>query len=143
MGIDLASRDVYERLLDMALERVSKTVARAGDRALELRPTLIQGGRNIVLTNLGQIAKTLNREPEHLARFILKETGRAGAVEDDRLNIQGRITPEEVRKLLELYIKEFVKCPICGGIDTKLVSEKRFRFVVCEVCGAKNPVRRI
>ena len=141
--MDLRSRDVYLRLLDSAMERVSRIMSRSGDRALELRPTLIHGGRTVILSNLGQIAEVLNRDPAHLARVILKETGRAGSVEENKLIIQGKITPEEVKKLLELYVKEFVRCPICKGIDTKLVSEKKFRFIVCEVCGAKNPVRRI
>ncbi|HIQ28988.1 MAG TPA: translation initiation factor IF-2 subunit beta [Candidatus Caldiarchaeum subterraneum] len=143
MVVDMAKKDMYVRLLDTVLDRVAKSVTKSGDRELVLRPVLIHGGRNVILSNLKQIAEALNREPEHIARFMLKETGRAGAVEEDRLVIQGRITPEEVRRLIELYVKEFVKCPICGGIDTRLVSEKKFRFVVCEVCGAKNPVRKI
>ncbi|MCL7389060.1 MAG: hypothetical protein LZ173_03885 [Thaumarchaeota archaeon] len=42
-----------------------------------------------------------------------------------------------------MYVKEFVKCPICGGLDTKIIAEKRFRFLLCEVCGAKSSVRKI
>lgn len=130
-------------LLDNALSRVSKQTTSIGDRVLELRPHIVLDTKNTIFTNLGQIAKTLNREPAHLARFLLKETGRAGSVSDDKLMIQGKMTHEEAKKLIDLYIKEFVKCPICNGIDTRIVSEKRFRFLVCDACGAKNPVRRI
>ena len=136
-------RDSYTRLLDIVLAQVSKTVTKTGDRALELRPQVVAAAKNTYITNLGQIARTLNRDPSHIARFILKETGRAGALEGDRLAMQGSITFEEVRKLLDVYIKEFVKCPTCGGIDTRIIAEKRFRFLVCDACGAKNPVRRV
>jgi translation initiation factor 2 subunit 2 len=136
-------RDLYLRLLDNVLSQVSRSTVRSGDRSLELRPQIVVAAKNTYVTNLGQLAKTLNREPEHLSRFILKETGRAGTLEGERLAIQGVLAAEELRKLLEVYLKEFVKCPTCGGIDTRIVAEKRFRFLVCDACGARNPVRRI
>jgi translation initiation factor 2 subunit 2 len=53
------------------------------------------------------------------------------------------MTDAEIVKLLQLYFREFVRCPVCGGVDTQIVSEKRFRFLVCEVCGAKSSIRKI
>ncbi|MCS6784648.1 MAG: hypothetical protein RMI43_05025 [Candidatus Caldarchaeum sp.] len=143
MSFDLASKDFYLMLLDNALSKASKQISSVGDRVLEVRPHLVIDAKNTVLTNLGQLAKTLNREPAHLARFLLKETGRAGSISEDKLLIQGKMTHDEAGKLIDLYVKEFVKCPVCNGIDTRIVSEKRFRFLVCDACGAKNPVRRI
>jgi len=139
----LASREYYLMLLDNVLAKTSKQAASAGDRVIELRPSLVFDAKTTILSNLGQLSKTLNREPAHLARFILKETGRAGTVSDDKLTIQGRMSYDEMKKLIDLYVKEFVRCPLCNGIDTRIVSEKRFRFLVCDACGAKNPVRRI
>jgi len=143
LTVNLTSNETYLRLLERAISKVSKDVTMAGDRIIEIKPNLVFDAKNTVLTNLAQIAKSLNREPEHFARFLLKETGRAGAVSDERLTIQGRLTADEMKKLIELYVKEFVRCPVCNGIDTRIVSEKRFRFLVCDACGAKNPVRRI
>ena len=93
--------------------------------------------------NFKDMAEKLNRDPQHLARFIFKESGKPGSLEGERLIIQGRLMNEEFRRLIELYVKEFVKCPICGGLDTRIVSEKRLRFLVCEICGAKSSVRKI
>ncbi|MDW8084568.1 MAG: hypothetical protein RMI49_05160 [Candidatus Caldarchaeum sp.] len=143
MSIELTSKDYYVMLLENALSRVGRQTSAVGDRVLDLRPHLVVDAKNTILTNLGQIAKTLNREPAHLSRFLLKETGRAGSVSDDKLMMQGKMTHEEAKKLIDLYVKEFVKCPVCNGIDTRIVSEKRFRFLICDACGAKNPVRRI
>ncbi|MCS7136873.1 MAG: hypothetical protein NZ941_00710 [Candidatus Caldarchaeum sp.] len=143
MSFELTSKDYYVMLLENALSRVGRQTSAVGDRVLDLRPHLVVDAKNTILTNLGQIAKTLNREPAHLSRFLLKETGRAGSVSDDKLMIQGKMTHEEAKKLIDLYVKEFVKCPVCNGIDTRIVSEKRFRFLICDACGAKNPVRRI
>ncbi|MEM4302704.1 MAG: hypothetical protein QW470_00455 [Candidatus Caldarchaeum sp.] len=143
MTLDIASKEFYMKLLDNVMLKVSRQNSAAGDRVLELKPNLVHDAKNTILTNLGQIAKTLNREPAHFARFLLKETGRAGSISDDKLLIQGKMNLEETRRLIDLYIKEFVRCPVCNGIDTRIVSEKRFRFLVCDACGAKNPVRKI
>ncbi|MEM2236914.1 MAG: hypothetical protein QXR26_01215 [Candidatus Caldarchaeum sp.] len=143
MTLDIASKEFYMKLLDNVMLKVSRQNSAAGDRMLELKPNLVHDSKNTILTNLGQIAKTLNRESAHFARFLLKETGRAGSISDDKLLIQGKMNVEETRRLIDLYIKEFVRCPVCNGIDTRIVSEKRFRFLVCDACGAKNPVRRI
>lgn len=137
------SKEGYLKLLETVMGSLPQTLGKAGDRVLVVNPTLLHESRRTIITNFTEIAKTLNRDPHHLARFIFKELGKPGTLEGERLLIQVKLTNEELRRLLELYVKEFVKCPLCGGLDTKIVAEKRFRFLVCEVCGAKSPVRRI
>lgn len=139
----IRTRRGYEMLLTKIMSELPQTIGKAGDRALVVNPVLLRESRRTIITNFTDIAKTLNREPQHLARFIFKESGKPGTLQGERLLLQGRLTNEELRRLLELYVKEFVKCPVCGGLDTKIVAEKRFRFLVCEVCGAKSSVRRI
>ena len=141
--VELNTKDAYLMLLDRAMSIVEKTVGKPGDRVLELRPTIMHTSRHTVITNFNHITETLNREPTHLARFIFKESGKPGTIEGERLIIQGKLSNDELRRLLELYVKEFVKCPICGGLDTKIVAEKRFRFLQCDICGAKSSVRKI
>lgn len=142
-GLELNTREAYLKLLENVLSSIKKVAAKSGDRTLELIPTIMQTSKHTAITNFKHLAETLNREPEHLARFIFKETGKPGMVEDERLTIQGKLSNEEIKRLLEIYIKEFVKCPVCGGLDTKIVAEKRFRFLQCDVCGAKSSVRKI
>jgi len=137
------TREGYEILLDKVLANLPQTFGKIGDRVLVVNPIIIHESKRTIITNFTSITSTLGREPDHLARFIFKESGKAGTLQGERLLIQGRVTNEELRKLLELYVKEFVKCPICGGLDTKIIAEKRFRFLLCEVCGAKNAVRKI
>jgi len=131
------------KLLDHALSRIQLRGADRGERTVSLMPEIAHIQRQTVIYNFRQISEALGREPDHLARFIFKETGRPGTVDGDRLVLIGRLGDEELRRILQLYFKEFVKCPVCGGIDTKIVSEKRFRFLVCEICGAKSPIRKI
>lgn len=139
----IRTRKGYEELLGKVMSELPQTLGKAGDRVLVVNPVILHESRRTIITNFTQIAETLNREPHHLARFLFKESGKPGTLEGERLLIQGKLTNEEFRRLLELYVKEFVKCPVCGGLDTKITAEKRLRFLICEVCGAKSPVRRI
>ena len=141
--MDLSKKEGYLFLLERVLAEVKPLGTKMGDRLIELKPQVIHEQRHTIITNHRQIAQQMNREATHLARFIFKETGRPGTLEGERLVLSGKLTNEELARVLQIYHKEFVKCPLCGGMDTKIVSEKRFRFLVCEVCGAKNPVRKI
>jgi translation initiation factor 2 subunit 2 len=138
----LSTENEYLELLERAYKNLPKT-SKSGERELFIKPNIMNLAKNTVITNFSSIASILNRDIEHIARFFFKETGKPGTIEDERLVIHGKIGSEEIRKLLELYIKEFVKCPICGSPDTKIIREKRFRFILCEACGAKSPVRKI
>lgn len=141
--VDLRSKDQYLLLLDNLYSKLGSRTSKSGDRAIELVPTVLHEQKQTIITNFRQLAESLNREPEHLARFIFKETGRPGIVEKDRLVIGGKMTDAEIARLLQLYFREFVRCPVCGGVDTVIISEKRLRFLICEVCGAKSSIRKI
>ncbi|MEM2040680.1 MAG: hypothetical protein QXI52_02030 [Nitrososphaerota archaeon] len=141
--VDIRSKESYLMMLDYVYSRLGSRAGKGGDRMIELVPTVLHEQKQTIITNFRQLAESMNREPEHLARFIFKETGRPGTVEKDRLIISGKMTDAEIARLLQLYFREFVRCPVCGGVDTEITSEKRFRFLVCEVCGAKSSIRKI
>lgn len=139
----IKTKEGYIKILDEVMSKLPQTIGKVGDRLIVLNPEILHESRRTIVTNFKDIAEKLNRKPQHLARFIFKESGKPGSLEGERLIIQGRLMNEEFRRLIELYVREFVKCPICGGLDTKIVSEKRLRFLVCEICGAKSSVRKI
>jgi len=139
----IRTKDGYLKILEDVMSKVPQTIGKVGDRLVVLNPEILHESRRTIIMNFKDMAEKLNRDPQHLARFIFKESGKPGSLEGERLIIQGRLMNEEFRRLIELYVKEFVKCPICGGLDTRIVSEKRLRFLVCEICGAKSSVRKI
>lgn len=139
----IKTKEGYLKILEDVMSKVPQTIGKVGDRLVVLNPEILHESRRTIIMNFKDMAEKLNREPQHLARFIFKESGKPGSLEGERLIIQGRLTNEEFRRLIELYVKEFVKCPICGGLDTRIISERRLRFLVCEICGAKSSVRKI
>jgi len=129
----------YEELLDRALSQVPKVVSRAERFEIPMATTTIVGNKTII-HNFKEICEILNREPKHVARFLLREIGTAGDIEDSRLVLQGRFSRSTINNIIARYAKIFVICPICGAPDTYIRKEKRVYILVCTACGAKNSI---
>ena len=94
------------------------------------------------LTNLGDIADALAREPEHVHRFLQRELGTNGKFEDDWARYNGTFSGDDFDAALEAYTDEFVYCNECGLPDTRLVNEDGTHMLRCDACGAFRPVRK-
>ncbi|MBS7621641.1 translation initiation factor IF-2 subunit beta [Candidatus Bathyarchaeota archaeon] len=132
----------YEALLKRARSQLPE-VALKRER-LEI-PSLhynVVGMRTIV-HNFREIAETLNRDPQHILKFLTGELATAAIMQESRVIFQGKFPRETVERLLQRYMETFVVCPVCKRPDTKIVKEKRLSFLVCEACGAKSSVRHL
>lgn len=94
------------------------------------------------LTNLGEIADTLNREAEHLHRFIQRELGTSGKFDNGRGRYNGNFSGEDLDTAISSYVEEYVRCSECGLPDTRLVREDRTPMLRCDACGAFRPVTK-
>ena len=125
----------YKKLLTRAMKKLSQKEFRSRFSFPEAE-TLIQGPKTLV-KNFSSICKSLRRDPEHLARFLVKELGTSGVIENDWLRLKGEFPNERVNEKLKLYIKNFVLCKECGKPDTKL----KDNLIKCEACGANYSVK--
>lgn len=100
----------------------------------------IQGNRTVV-SNFGQIASTLNRETDHLLKYILKELATPGEFKNSFLIMGRKVSAAMINEKIEKYVREFVICKECKKPDTKLVKEEKIIFLKCQACGAKQPVQ--
>lgn len=132
----------YEELLDRAYSQLSPTVFESKRFEVpRVRSTIF--GMRTVIHNFKEITETLNRQPQHLLKFLAKEMATAGVIDNERAIFQGKFENETLQHLVERYTKEYVICPICKRPDTKIVKEKRIWFLVCEACGAKSSIRPV
>ena len=132
--------EAYEKLLDKAYKEV-KVVGASSER-FELPK--VQGnvtGNNTFITNFAQIADSLRRPQEHLAKFLQKELAVSARIDSQRLILKTKLNSAKVNKKIEKYAKEFVLCPVCGKPDTEIVSEKGVKSKHCLACGAKSPIK--
>lgn len=129
----------YEELLDRALSMVPQKTIR-GERFKIPSAVITIVGNKTILHNFKDICEVLNRDVKHVAKFILREIGTAGDIEDTRLILQGRFSRASINNVIERYAKYFIICPVCNAPDTYLTKERRVYILVCTACGARTSV---
>ncbi len=132
----------YEKLLDHALEQIPKAVFESSRYQIPEAEVSIVGNRTI-LRNFGGIASALNRGPEHLIKYLLRELGVAGNLEGTQAVFQGKFSNTAVNNRIRRYAEEFVLCHECGKPDTRLERRGRIYMLRCEACGARASMRSV
>lgn len=132
----------YGKLLDRALEQIPKAVFESSRFQIPEAEVSIIGNRTI-LRNIRGIASALNREPEHLTKYLLRELGAAGNLEGTQAVFQGKFSKTTVDDRVRRYADEFVLCRECGKPDTRLKRRERVYVLRCEACGARSSVRSV
>ncbi len=131
----------YEASLDRAMENVPDIAT--SDERLDLpEPAAQRDGAFTRLTNLGEIADELSREPDHLHRFIQRDLGTSGKLADGRGRYSGNFDAKAFGAAIDRYVEEYVTCSECGLPDTRLVRENRTPMLRCDACGAFRPVSK-
>ena len=111
---------------------------------LELPRIQIQTiGMRTIIFNFKEIADALDRDPQHVLKFLTREMATAATFHDSRAIFQGKFRADSFERLLQRYLEGYVVCPVCKRPDTKLVKEKRLAFLVCNACGAKSAIKQL
>jgi len=127
--------------LDRALKSMPSTKG-PKERFTLPSPRVIHEGKATVLENFGIIADALNRDPEHLMKYLLQELGTAGKIEGHRGVFQGKFSEAAIAKQIESYFEEYVVCTECHLPDTHLIKSDRVLMLKCDACGAHRPVKK-
>lgn len=132
----------YEELLDRALSQIPKSTS--GQSRFQIpKADVVAAGNRTTLRNFRGIASALNRSPDHLMKYLLKELGAAGEATGDQAVFQGRFSGSLIDDKISSYAKEFVLCRECGKPDTRLVKQGRIYILKCGACGARASVRGV
>jgi len=134
--------ETYEELLKRAMEKVPKQKG-TGERFEMPRIDAVIQGSHTIIKNFGDICAKLRREPKHLMKFLTKELAVPGSTDGTRANFQGRLSYRMLEGKLELYVKEYILCKVCGRPDTRIMKEGRIEQMRCDACGARSPMREI
>ena len=92
--------------------------------------------------NFDVICNYINRETEHVMKFLLNELGTAGKIEGNRAIFQGRFPREEVERQIQKYVDEYVLCMECKKPDTHIIKMERVWVLKCDACGAIRPIMK-
>lgn len=131
----------YQANLDRALGKLPE-IKGSGERFIVPEPRVLTEGKTTVLDNFAAIADKLNREPQHIFKFLLRELGTAGKLEGSRAAFQGKFSSSVIAAIIDAYVKEYVTCSECGRPDTHLIKTERVLTLRCDACGAHRPVTK-
>jgi translation initiation factor 2 subunit 2 len=132
----------YEELLKRARSQIPEPASKRERLELpRLRQSII--GMRTIIYNFKEIADALNRDPQHLLKYLTSEMATAATMQESRVIFQGKFSQETLGRLIQRYMENFVVCPVCKCPDTKIVKEKRLSFLICEACGAKSSVPQL
>src|SRR5271157_2347510 len=131
---------------DELLKRARSQIPEVGIKSERLEIPRLQYARigmRTVIYNFKEAAEALDRDPQHLLKFLTGEMATAATVQGSRVIFQGKFSEDTFVRLIQRYQESYVTCPICKRPDTKIVKDKRLSFLVCQACGAKSSIRQL
>jgi translation initiation factor 2 subunit 2 len=132
----------YDELLKRARAEVPEVTLKK-ERLEMPRLFVSMVGMRTTISNFKEVAETLDRDPQHILKFLTREMATAATYHDGRAIFQGKFPRDTFERLLTRYMESFVICPVCKRPDTKIVKEKRLSFIVCNACGARSSVKQL
>ena len=130
----------YEKLLERGKSQIPETESITERFNIPKARGHIQGTKTII-SNFNDIAKTLEREPEHLLKFVLRELATPGGFKGTRLVFGRKVSASAVNNAVAKYAEAFVICKECQKPDTKVVKRSGIQYLKCLACGAQNSIR--
>lgn len=100
-------------------------------------------GMRTIISNFKEVSDALDRDPQHILKFLTREMATAATFHDSRAIFQGKFQRDSFERLLQRYMESFVICSVCKRPDTRIVKEKRLAFLVCNACGARSSIKQI
>ncbi|TRO52669.1 translation initiation factor IF-2 subunit beta [Candidatus Bathyarchaeota archaeon] len=132
----------YDELLKRACTQMPEVSLKR--ERLELpRLYITTVGMRTVISNFKEVADVLNRDPQHILKFLTREMATAATFHESRAVFQGKFRHDSFERLLQRYMESFLICPVCKRPDTKITKEKRLSFLLCNACGAKSSIKQL
>jgi translation initiation factor 2 subunit 2 len=129
----------YELMLERGKEKLPE-VAIATDRLVIPKITGHLEGNKTVISNFLHIASLMRRNPEHLLKYISRETAARGEIKRQLLVFNTKLPSQKINEKIQQYVDNYVICKECGKPDTKLTKEGVITFIRCQACGAKHSI---
>ncbi|WP_299269839.1 translation initiation factor IF-2 subunit beta [Halorientalis sp.] len=128
----------YDDHLDHALEE-TPDIQEGGERFKLPEPEVRQEGNVSVFENFQGTLDRLDREANHVMKFVQNELGTSASVDErGRLRLTGDFRQRRVADAIDAYADAYVRCPECGLPDTKIVTENGAELLQCQACGARS-----
>lgn len=96
----------------------------------------IQGVKTVI-SNLNQIADSLQRPIKHILKYLARELASTAEQANQLVVFGSKVSAAKINEKIESYANEFVFCRECNKPDTKLNKEGDIYYFKCQACGAR------
>ena len=135
------AKSEYEKLLKRIEKNLNKN-SKVADGRFELPPVdVMWEGQKTYLRNFVEYPKIMRRDTTKLLQYLSKEFAVPAERVGDSAMFIGKRDPDDFKRLLEIYVSDYVRCLTCQSPDTRIEKEKRIHFLICEACGAKSTIK--
>ena len=135
------AKSEYEKLLKRIEKNLIKN-SKVADSRFELPPVdVMWEGQKTYLRNFVEYPKIMRRDTTKLLQYLSKEFAVPAERVGDSAMFIGKRDPDDFKRLLEIYVSDYVRCLTCQSPDTRIEKEKRIHFLICEACGAKSTIK--
>ncbi|AJF61429.1 Translation initiation factor 2 subunit beta [archaeon GW2011_AR15] len=128
----------YDKLLKKAREKLPDSVLKKERFEVPKIMGHLQGNKT-VLSNFSQIATHLNRDPDWMLKYILKELATPGEMQKNLVVLGRKVSASNINEKISEFARKYVICKECGKPDTKISRQNRIIFLKCNACGARYP----
>ena len=98
-------------------------------------------GVKTVINNWFEIAKALDRPPQHLLKYVMREVATPGEIIKQAVIFNAKLPARKINEKIQQYADELVFCKECGKPETKLNRDGGVITLSCQACGAKYPAK--
>ena len=135
----------YAKLLDRIFCSTRNNSTR---KKTHLDPPIIErvGTKKVIWKNFNETANTIKRDPDHIFKYFLVELSTTGSIDlNKRFLIKGIFNRQNIEKILLEYIKKYVTCNTCKGVNSVITRHvsSRIDMLHCNSCNAERSVDQI
>jgi translation initiation factor 2 subunit 2 len=130
----------YDSLLDRAKSLIPEEISVTERLEIPKVKGHLQGTKTII-SNFFQIVKVLDRNEDHVLKFLLKELATKADVKNTSVLFNNKLSSAKINEKIQKYADTFVTCKECGKPETKLIKENNLTFLTCQACGAKYTIQ--
>jgi translation initiation factor 2 subunit 2 len=132
----------YDKLLNRIYMALPKKTLENERFELPTAFSILQG-KQTIWQNFTKVAKDLNRDPQQLYKFVMKEISTSSAIVGQSLILNGIFDNKKINQILYKYIKSFVLCSECKKPDTEIVTQNNVKILKCSACGATTALPKL
>lgn len=132
----------YGKMLEKAKKELPKNIEKKERFKLPYLK-VEKEGKKTVIKNFKEVSNKLQRDIEHISKFLYKTTGASGYIDNGKLYLNSSVETKRLVQLLKDYADTYVICDECGKADTTMSKEGKITTIKCTACGAVKTMKGV